>query len=103
MPDDQALKLIGFEGKPRKRFKFTPEQARMLLVLQAIDSALGEFVFSRKMESARNVNEGLHCRSRRRSCCKRHDIGQHKLVGHLPRRKPDRQIKSILLQVPHSL
>ena len=34
VPDDQALKLIGFEGKPRKRFKFTPEQARTLSALQ---------------------------------------------------------------------
>jgi Flp pilus assembly secretin CpaC len=40
VPDDQALKLIGFEGKPRRRFKFTPEQARTLSALQAIDSAL---------------------------------------------------------------
>jgi hypothetical protein len=40
VPDEQALKLIGFEGKPRRRFKFTPEQARTLSVLQAIDSAL---------------------------------------------------------------
>jgi hypothetical protein len=40
VPDDQALKLIGFEGKPRRRFKFTPEQARTLSALLAIDSAL---------------------------------------------------------------
>ena len=40
VPDDQALKLIGFEGKPRKQFKFTPEQARTLSALLAIDSAL---------------------------------------------------------------
>jgi len=40
VPDDQALKLIGFEGKPLKQFKFTPEQARTLSALLAIDSAL---------------------------------------------------------------
>src|SRR3954467_2529985 len=40
VPDDQALKLIGFEGKPRKRFKLTPEQARTLSALLAVDSAL---------------------------------------------------------------
>ena len=40
VPDEQALKLIGFEGKPRRRFKFTPEQARTLSALLAIDSAL---------------------------------------------------------------
>jgi hypothetical protein len=40
VPDGQALELIGFEGKPRRRFKFTPEQARTLSALQAIDSAL---------------------------------------------------------------
>jgi hypothetical protein len=40
VPDDQALKLIGFEGKPRRRFKLTPEQAHTLSVLQTIDSAL---------------------------------------------------------------
>src|SRR5215212_8174973 len=40
VPDDQALKLIGSEEKPRRRFKFTPEQARTLSALLAIDSAL---------------------------------------------------------------
>src|SRR3954454_11361121 len=40
VPDDQALKLIGFEGKPRKRVKLTPQQARTLSALLAIDSAL---------------------------------------------------------------
>ena len=40
VPDDQALKLIGIDGKPRRRFKLTPEQARTLSALQAIDSAL---------------------------------------------------------------
>jgi predicted transcriptional regulator of viral defense system len=40
VPDHQALKLIGFEGKPRRRFKLTSEQARTLSALLAIDSAL---------------------------------------------------------------
>src|SRR5215210_5271680 len=40
VPDDQALELIGFEGKLRRRFKFTPEQTRTLSALLAIDSAL---------------------------------------------------------------
>ena len=40
VPDHQALKLIGFEGKLRRRFKLTSEQARTLSALLAIDSAL---------------------------------------------------------------
>jgi Flp pilus assembly secretin CpaC len=40
VPDEQALKLIGFEGKLRRQFKLTSEQARTLSALLAIDSAL---------------------------------------------------------------
>ena len=40
VPEDQALKLIGFEGKPRRRFKLTPDQVRMLTSISAVDSAL---------------------------------------------------------------
>ena len=56
VPDDQALKLIGFEGKPRRRFKLTPEQTLTLSALLAIDSAL---------ELAEMDQAWLHSRCRR--------------------------------------
>ena len=40
VPESQALKLIGYQGKPKKRFKLTNEQARILAAMRQIDDAL---------------------------------------------------------------
>jgi hypothetical protein len=37
-----------------------------------------------------------HCRWQRRNCCRQPDQRHQVFVGHPPRRRPDRQIKSIL-------
>src|SRR4051794_38704989 len=82
VPDDHALKLIGFEGKPRKRFKFTPEQARTLSGLQAIDSAL-ELA---GMDEGGCIPDAASCAAGRRWNGSR--LGRlTKFSGHWPRRR----------------